>query len=139
MNGRSCKGKALSHAEIGHVSVKSPSEDISFPRAQVLHENLTFILFLASFKAHATSISSPLSFGAVCKRTVKRFLNKRSFKILRKKGGIPEDFQKKVYEAMDLEKSYNLLTFNCLHFALTLLFDGEKFQLTYVFINVQCQ
>ena len=102
---------------------------------------LFFFFLVPQGKKLAQAISSSqLSCGDVCKRHVKHFVNRRPYKIFRKDGGIPEDFQSRVGNAMSLEKPYNLLTFNCLHFALWLLEDdGEKFQLTYVFINVQCQ
>lgn len=93
---------------------------------------LFFCLVPQEKKLAQTISSSKLSCGDVCKRHIKHFVNRKPYKIFRKDGGIPEDFQRRVCNAMSLEKPYNVLTFNCLHFALWLLGDDGKNSANYV-------
>lgn len=59
--------------------------------------------------------------GTVCKLGVNNFIQKDPFRVLRSKSGISEDFDKSVTMAMNSAPKYNVLTNNCMHFAMGLL------------------
>lgn len=74
------------------------------------------------FSAAVTSLSSPCP-GLVSKVSVKG-ISRCKFAIYRKKSGIPASFQRRVEEAMHQNPKYQLFDYNCVHFALELLY-GE--------------
>ncbi len=60
--------------------------------------------------------------GIVCKLGVKNFIKENPFRVLRSKSDIiEEDFDKKIMTAMNSAPKYNVLTNNCMHFAMGLL------------------
>lgn len=72
----------------------------------------------------SSSSSSPSSSscpGIVSKVNVNGFSGGFKFAIYRKNGGIPESFRQNVKNAMRKNPQYDLLTYNCIHFAMELL------------------
>ncbi|KAA0724650.1 hypothetical protein E1301_Tti015313 [Triplophysa tibetana] len=59
--------------------------------------------------------------GSVSKTGRHLFTQNKPFCVLRLRSGIPKNFNDIVQKAMNHEEDYNLLTNNCLHFALRLL------------------
>ncbi|MCI4390462.1 hypothetical protein PGIGA_G00122900 [Pangasianodon gigas] len=75
-----------------------------------------------SFGFSAMATMSTSCEGLVSKVNVKGFSSGSKFAIYRKKTGIPDSFQKRVDEAMSQSPKYQLLKYNCIHFALELLY-----------------
>ncbi len=60
--------------------------------------------------------------GTVCKVGMNNFIKENPFRVLRSKSGISEEtFDKSVMTAMNSAPKYNVLTNNCMHFAMGLL------------------
>lgn len=71
-----------------------------------------------SGSSHLCSNYSP---GIVSRVNVEGFADGKEFAIYRKRGGIPESFEENVLKAMETNPTYNLLAYNCIHFAMALL------------------
>lgn len=67
------------------------------------------------------SVSMAYVNGTVCKVGVNNFVKENPFRVLRSKSGISEDFDKRVMMAMNSAPKYNVLTNNCMQFAMGLL------------------
>lgn len=102
-------------------------------------EIIDFIVPQCKKNCLISSITSTKCYGDVCKRHIKHFLNDRPYKIFRLRGGIPQNFTHKVQQAMSYEKAYHPITFNCWHFALKLLRDGDEFDDVEVEGGCQCK
>ncbi|XP_060726740.1 uncharacterized protein LOC132846168 isoform X1 [Tachysurus vachellii] len=59
--------------------------------------------------------------GIISKVHVKNFLGEYKFAIYRKNEGIPITFREKVRNAMQKKQEYDILDYNCIHFAMELL------------------
>lgn len=86
---------------------------------------------LSSGKSSASS-SSPCT-GEISKSSVEVFRGKNKFAIFRKDTGIPGSFKADVRAAMKKTPEYNLLTYNCIHFALELLHVDSKVMHLFIF------
>ncbi|KAL7844621.1 hypothetical protein SRHO_G00231600 [Serrasalmus rhombeus] len=61
------------------------------------------------------------TFGEVHKISVKHFANQQKLLVFRLKSGAPEQLAANIANAMDKEIPYDVMTFNCVHFALCIL------------------
>ncbi|XP_077066260.1 uncharacterized protein LOC143720589 [Siphateles boraxobius] len=75
----------------------------------------------SKFSHQFTSCSSNSESGTVNKKSVKNFIAKKPYRVVRLRMAIPENFSALVEEAMDYDGIYHPLMNNCLHFALRLL------------------
>ncbi|XP_046733093.1 uncharacterized protein LOC124403417 [Silurus meridionalis] len=73
--------------------------------------------------AAVTSLSTSCR-GLVSKVHIKSFSSHSKFAVYRKKTGISASFQTRVDEAMSQSQKYQLLRYNCIHFALELFYGG---------------
>lgn len=93
-----------------------------------------FIFFAPALSSGKSSVSSsgPCS-GEIIKSSVEVFHGENKFAIFRKDTGIPGSFKDDVRAEMKKTPEYNLLTNNCIHFALELLHVDSEVMHLFIF------
>ncbi|XP_060726742.1 uncharacterized protein LOC132846168 isoform X2 [Tachysurus vachellii] len=105
--GSSSDGSGLGYYHAGVYCSEEDEEIIHFTNSS-----------LRSSFSLSNSSSGP---GIISKVHVKNFLGEYKFAIYRKNEGIPITFREKVRNAMQKKQEYDILDYNCIHFAMELL------------------